>query len=178
MIPIKINGKRHRIKPINQLTTEEFIEISKIENLDLIKYISWSAKVKLNDAFFAVTSKTIEKAIGNIPNIEKIPLPKWAKKIKHIESIGQRHQVESCGLTGYELLIFTLAVSEARSNNIDDVNKLYDHYLSMPFIEVLPAGFFFFNRYRNGRNFVRRYLFRLLSSIKTQSLKKMPVYKS
>ena len=152
-IPIKINDKKYNIKPIAELSTKEFIELSKIENCDLVKYIAWQTKVKLDEAFFAVTSKTVELAVGKTPDITKMKCMQvdYIDYKKTIETVGQRHQVENSNLQGFDLIVFTLAVSQAQSNNIDDVNKLRDEYFKKPFLEILPAGFFFFKNYKSGR---------------------------
>jgi len=151
MIPILISGKKYKIKAINELTTAEFIKLSKIENCDTVKYIAWQTKLSIQDSFFAVTSSTVVKAIGAVPKIEKIPRPKCFDYSKIIETIGQRHQIENSGKTGFELLVYCLAVSQARSNNSDKVNELEADYLTRPFTEILPAGFFFFQNYRDGK---------------------------
>jgi hypothetical protein len=179
-IPITIAGNKYSIRPINKLTTSEFIELSKIENLDVVKYISWQTGVRMNDAFFAVTSKSIELAIGQVPDVSKIKRPKlkYVDYSKTIETVGQRHQIESSGLTGFELLVYCLAVAQARSVNVEDVNRLRDEYMSKPFIEVLPAGFFFFKTYRFGRSNALSFLKKLLLLIRTSNLKKMLVSKS
>jgi hypothetical protein len=173
MIPIKIQGKPYKIKSISELTTKEFLELATISELDTVKYIAWQTGVDMKDAFFAVTSKTVELAIGQIPNIANLARPTWPDYTKTIQTVGQRHQVEASGLKGYALLVFILAVSQARSNNIDDVNALRDSYLEKPFTEVLPAGFFFYKISRGGSNFVQRNLKRLKGLARTKRLKKM-----
>jgi hypothetical protein len=150
MIPIKISDKKYSIKAISELTTAEFIELSKIENCNVIKYIAWQTGCKLEDSFFAVTSKTIEQAIGQAPDITKLPRPKGFDYTKTIDTVGQRYQIENSGLIGYPLLVFSLAVAQARSNNIDDVRKLEQDYLTRNPRLILPAGFFFFRNYRYG----------------------------
>ncbi|MFA5194853.1 MAG: hypothetical protein WC401_03540 [Bacteroidales bacterium] len=163
MIPIKINNKKYRIKPIDHLTTKEFIEFAAVENPDLVKYIAWQAGVKMDDAFFATTSAQLEKAVGKMQDVTTYPRPHWPDYRKGIDTVGQRHQVESCSYTGFELLVFCLAVAQARSNNIDDVEKLRASYLDRQYLEILPAGFFFFNSYRTGRKPGLKFLRKLLS---------------
>ena len=183
MIPIKINNKKYKIKRIDQLTTKEFIELSKIvdecfalelpeseiQSQIVLKYISWQTGESFKNSFFATTSKSINEAIGKIPDITKLSLPKWIDKKNIIETIGQRHQIENSKLKGYELLVFTLAVANAKSNNIEDVNKLHDKYLQMPFMEILSAGFFFFKNYKYGKKSVRKLLNWLLDLIKIRN---------
>jgi len=175
MIPIKIQGKHYKIKSIQELTTKEFLELAAIPELDTVKYISWQTGVKMQDAFFAVTSKTVELAIGRIPNIQTLRKPTWPDYSKTIQTVGQRHQVEASGLKGYSLLVFILAVAQARSNNIDDVNALRDSYLEKPFTEILPAGFFFYKNLQSGSNFVRRNLKKLKGLFVMNRLKKAQV---
>jgi hypothetical protein len=142
-----------------------------------VKYIAWQTKAPMQDAFFALTSKGVEAAIGVVPDVTKMTRPIWPDYTKLIDTVGQRHQVESAKLEGFELLVYCLAVSQARSNNCDDVNKLYDAYFNMPFIEVLPAGFFFFKNFKHGKRSVVNYLKWLLvlkrirNSRKQQELK-------
>lgn len=176
MIPITINSKKYKIKSIAELSTAEFIELSKIESLDYVKYISWQTKRSLSDSFFAVTSKTVEKAIGQVPDVTKLSKPKlkYVDYKKTISTVGQRHQVENSGLKDFELLVFCLAVSQAHSVNIDDVLKLQDDYLLKPWQEVLPAGFFFFKIYSNGRNSGTKSLKKLLDWISIWKRKKRP----
>lgn len=173
LIPIKIKGKPYRIKPITELTTKEFIALCKIENLDIVKYIAWQTGVKMDTAFFAITSPAVNKAIGQIPDITKLPFPKTFNKSNVIETVGQRHQIEGCGLDGFELLVFVLAVAQAKSNNIDDVNKLRADYLDRPFTEILPAGFFFYKNLNSGRRGAVSYLKRLPVLIKMLISKKV-----
>jgi len=152
MIPIKIAGKKYNIKSIPELSTAEFIELSKIDKLDTLKYIAWQTKLPFKDCFYAIISFAVEKSIGNMPDITKLPKSERFDYRKIIDTVGQRHQIEASNLTGLELLVFVLAVSQARSNNIDDVYKYRYEYMQLPFSEVLPAGFFFFKIFNLGRN--------------------------
>jgi hypothetical protein len=173
-IPIKIGDKKYSIKPIYDLTTAEFIELSKIDDLSMIKYIAWATESNLSDAFFAVVSKSIENAIGKIPDVSKMSRPKlkYIDYSKTIETVGQRHQIESSNLSGYELLVFVLAVSQAKSNNIDDVNHLRDSYMQLPFTEILPAAFFLYKILQYGRNKEPFFLKRLRELMRILRLKK------
>jgi hypothetical protein len=161
MIPIIVDKKKYKIKAIHELSTREFIELSKIELLNVQRYIAWQCSLDEAVVFFIKVSPAIEASIGTVPDITRINPPKRFNYKRQIETIGQRHQVEQCGKTGFELLVFTLAVAQARSNNIDDVNKLYNEYMQQPFYEILPAGFFFFKRYSRGRRSVQGILKKL-----------------
>ena len=172
MIPIKIGTKKYKIKAIHELTTSEFIELSKIENIDMLKYIAWQTGLDEESTFFAVVSNTVENAIGTIPDIKTMSRSKKFDYTKIIETVGQRHQVEKCKYEGYDLLVFVLAVSQAASNNIDKVEELRLKYLDMPFAEVLPSAFFFFKILRGGRRKGMNLLNWLRCSIKIPNLRK------
>lgn len=169
MIPITISGRKYKIKSIPELTTAEFIDLSTIENLDFVKYIAWQTGASLDSVFFAVVSKSVEKAIGTVPDITKMPRPKlpYISYKKTIQTVGQRHQIEASNLEGYKLIVFILAVSQACSPNIDEVNRLYDRYMKLPFIEILPSGFFFLQTSESGSNFGQSFLTKLTRLIKT-----------
>jgi len=143
MIPIKIKGRKYKIKRVSELTTQEFIDINNIEDLDYVKYIAYFTKKNYNDAFFAVVSKSIENAIGLIPDITKMKRPKGFDYSKTIETVGQRHQVEAIKKTGLDLLVYTLAVAQCATTDATIVKKTYQEYLKQPFKKILPAGFFF-----------------------------------
>lgn len=173
MIPLTINKKKVKIKSIDELTTKEFIELSHIENCDTVKYIAWQTGLTFNDAFFVKSPKSLEKQIGIAPDITKLPtlILDYVDYSKMIETVGQRHQVEESKLQGYELLVHCLAVSQAQSMNIDDVNRIKDIYLEKPFKEILPAGFFFFKIYRDGRGKGLIFLTWLMELIRTWRLR-------
>jgi len=172
MIPIKIGNQKYKIKAIHELTTAEFIELSKIDNIDMLKYISWQTGLSEEKTFFAVVSNTVEKAIGVIPDIKEMPKSKKFDYKKIIETVGQRHQIEKCKFEGYELLVFVLAVSQAASNNIDKVEELRAQYLDMPFTEILPSAFFFFKILQGGKRKEMKLLNWLRCSIKILNLRK------
>ena len=171
MIPILIGEKKFNIKSIDELNTKEFIELAEIKELNHIKYIAWQTNQTNEDAFFAVISNTVENAIGKVSDITKIKKPKRddIDYSKIVDLVGQRHQIETSKKVNFELIVFVLAVSQARSNNIDDVNKLYDRYLTEPFQEILPAGFFFLKILLTGKKSEIRSLKNLLSLIKIKN---------
>ena len=172
MIPITINDKKYKIKAVSELTCSELLDLSKVDdisNINTQKYIVWQTGEKLDDVFFCKIDSSVETLIGSAPDFTKMPKPKGYDYSKIIETVGQRHQVEQCKLEGVELLIFVLAVAQARSNNISDVHKLRDEYMSRPFFEVLPAGFFFFKTLGSGRKSVMTSLKRLFPSTKTKN---------
>jgi hypothetical protein len=166
MIPVTIADKKYRIKSISELTTREFIELNKIEELTFIKYIAWQTSTDLEKAFFTRIDKLTEQSIGVVPDIRTLKRSKRFDYKKTIQTVGQRHQVEGCNLTNFELLVFCLAVSQAQSNNIDDVIALRDAYMQQPFTEILPSGFFFFKNLEHGKSFAQRILMRFSSLMK------------
>ena len=158
LIPIKIGKKKYKIKSIDELTTSEFVELTKIENINqcsdsefYIKYIAWQTGFKTEDLFFVVISKTIERGIGKIPDIKKMKKSERFNYKQKIYTLGQRHQIEQSKLKGSELIVFSLAVAQAKSNDIDKVNELKESYMNENWKEIIPAGFFFYLNYINGK---------------------------
>ena len=134
-IPIKINNKSYKVPQLCDLNTKDFIEVSKIEGIatekeqfDSVKYIAWYLKLDTKEAFFATMPDKLHRELSYFPDVRKtslMPLDYIDPK-KTIETVGQRFQVEESGLKGYELAVFVLAVAQAQSNNIDEVNKLFE----------------------------------------------------
>lgn len=171
MIPIIIDNKKYKIKAIDELNTKEFIELTSLPELDTIHYIAWQTKTDLSRSFFATSTKAIDLAVGKIKDPLKLPIPKWVNTKLLIETVGQRHQIEESKLTGYPLIVFILAVSQARSNDIDKVNELRDKYMLMDWIEIIPAGIFFFKILNYGLIKEKNFFKRILILIKIQLLK-------
>lgn len=176
MIPILIQNKKYKIKTIAELNTSEFIELCKIENLDTIKYIAWQTQLNTDKAFFSVIDPVVEKQIGSIPDVTKLRRPTlpYVDYKKTIQTVGQRHQIEGANITGYALLVFCLAVSQAQSNNIDDVNQLQAWYLKQKWTDILPAGFFFYQNLQTGKRKEMRLLSWLRELISTKFKKNRP----
>ena len=175
MIPIKIHGKKYKIKSIYELTTKEYIEFSKIKNPDYVKFIAWQTGFEEKEAFFAVISKTVQKQMGKFDDITTMkPIWKSLDKNKTVFSVGQRHQIEQSKREGFEFLVYVLAVAQVVSINIDDVEKRYNYYLTKPWFEILPAGFFFFRILRSGKTSGTRLSRILYKLIKTKVLKNRP----
>lgn len=168
MIPITIGDKKYRIKAIKDLSTKEFIEVSGMDSIDLLKYIKWASGAKLEDVFFASISEQLRSAIGSFKAIADLPIPYKYSKCS-IDTVGQRNQIEACHKTGYDLVVFTLAVAICRDNNIDVVNKKVEQLMGEPYVEVIPAGVFFLNLLRNGKSSERNFLKRSLLYLKTKA---------
>jgi len=169
MIPITIQSKKYSIKSIDEINAKEFIELMALTPIDSVKYIAWQTGLKLEEAFFCTISKAVEKGIGQIPDISKLPKSKLFDYSKLIDTIGQRHQIEQSKLSEYELIVFCLAVSQAQSFNIDEVQQRYDEYLELPFKDVFAAGFFFCKNLEHGRSKGLRRLMKQLFLTKTKS---------
>jgi len=177
MIPIKILDKKYKIKAVDELTTAEYIELMKIEQLDIVKYIAWQTGIDTDSAFYAVTNKTLEKSIGRLKPVELMDRSPKFDYSKKIDTVGQRHQLEACRKDGYELLVYCLAVAQARSNNHEDVDKFYTKYMDSLYSDILPSGFFFYKNLQNGRQSVIGRLRMRLYLIRTRSRRKRQGFK-
>lgn len=159
MIPLKITQDGHTtkymIKSINELTTREFIKLSKIENPSIIDYLAISTGITYDKACEFKIEKPwlIQKAIGEIPDIEKLPVPEWTNK-NVIETIGQRYLIETNSekFKNYDLIVFVMAVAMKRTMNIDEIYKYMEYLYNRSFIEVIPAARFFFLNFKYGKS--------------------------
>ena len=176
MIPIKINGKKKQIKPISELTTREYIDFMKIENPDKIKYIGFILKEEYITIFNSKISQSVLNMIGEIEDVTKLkpPVSILGYPIKRygIETIGQRFQLDNCGLKGYELLVFMTAVAIVNNIDLDRVREFEEKLYNLPYTEVLPAGYFFFLRSDYGRKRGRRCSGSIMSRIRTMLSRK------
>lgn len=172
MIPIIVEGKKVQIKKIKELNVSDLIELEKIEGLNIVKYIAWATGISNEDAFFTKIDRHVIKAVGTFPPIDSLPvLPKYLDY--SVDTLGQRYQIESSNLQGYELVIFTLAVAMARSNNIDDVDRIVKELRERPYMEVLPAGVFFLKTLGVGKVTVRSIFRQTLMCLKIKILGKV-----
>ena len=154
MIPITINEKKYMIKSCDELTTKEFFEINKIENLDLLKYISWATKEDYSKVFHARISESVIKQIGSLK--DDLPLPKKVigipVEINIIDTIGQRFMIETSNKKESDLLIFVCAVALSKSEDYTVIEQYENRLLNALYTEVIPAAQFFFIHLQNGRN--------------------------
>jgi len=185
MIPIKINGKKYSIKHPHELLTSEYVELSKIfqgllENEDdkvkaayqfVIRYISWSAEIDLQLAYFSKISDSLVLTIGTLFDQQWL-MPKTilGKPVKRyiIDTVGQRFMIETCNKKGYELLIFVCAVALARSEDYTVIESIEQRLMRLPYQEVIPIANFFFQHLRNGKNSGASSLGRFIRWIKTR----------
>ena len=179
-IPIKINGKSYKVPMLCDLSTREFIEVSKIEGIatesgqfDSVKYIAWYLNLDTKDTFFATMPDKLHRELSYFPDVRNMALPilDYIDPKKTIETVGQRFQVEESSLKGYELTIFILAVAQAGSNNIDEINNLFDFYMTRPAVHILPYAFFFSKISKSGKSKGVNFSLWLLGLIRTLSLK-------
>lgn len=179
MIAIKINGKSYKIKEISELTTKEFIEVNRIEELDQLKYIAWTTKQEFQLIWKSKISESVIKMIGTMPDVTALPIPRevLGKNIKsyEISTIGQRFMIEThTKYKGFDLLVFICAVALTVSPNINEIESCMERLYKLPFSVTLPAGHFFFHHLTSGRNFVTRFLRNIPLSIRKHILSYRP----
>lgn len=179
-IPIKINGKSYKVAQVCDLNTREFITVSKIKGIsakdgqfDTVKYIAWYLKLDTKEAFFATMPGKLHRELSYFPDVEKgaLPILSYIDPKKTIQTVGQRFQVEESSLKGYELAVFILAVTQAESNNIDDVNKLFELYMDKPAVYILSYAFFFSKIYKDGKSIAVSFSLWLLGLIRILKLR-------
>lgn len=157
MIPITINNKKHKIKSIDELTTGEFIEVTRIENIDTLKYLAWATKVEYLTVFKSRIPDVVINEIGTIPDITKLKVTKQllGKYVNRydVSMIGQRFIIETTKkYKGYDLLVFITAVAFTQSADLGEIEEYMERLYNEYFYLVLPVGNFFFQNLQNGRN--------------------------
>lgn len=178
MIPITINGKKYQVKSIDELTAKEFIEVSRIEQLDKMKYLEWATGLKFEIIYTTKISQQVLDLIGDIQDIETIPVPKYLMN-KHVKSyeistIGQRFQIETCKHKGFDLLVFIVAVAFVNNPDITKVTDYMKVLYKQNYKDVMAVGNFFFQNLQNGRNTGMNYLSKIMYRIKTRLRKNRP----
>lgn len=175
MIPITINGKKYQIKSIDELTAREFIEVTRIENMDKIKYLEWSTKCKYEIIYTTKISPQVLELIGDIENIGDIPVPKFLLN-KHvnsykIETIGQRFQIETSKYEGYDMLVFIVAVAFVNNPDISKVTYFMNILYDQNYKDVMAVGNFFFQNFMNGNNTGTSFFSKIIYRMKMLLLK-------
>jgi len=177
MIELKINKRRELIPAANELTVNQYSRFMRLENQDIINYLSIALNVNYKTAF-NLKVKNLDKLLARIGTIEdysKISPKKYILDydVKKISTVGQRFVIEESGKNyeDEELLCFVLAVALIGEPDINKIEDLKKKLMSMPYIEVLPTAFFLRKKLMIGGKYGKS-LLRILSRwIKTRPLK-------
>jgi hypothetical protein len=185
MIKIKLNGKITEIKQADELTVNEYIELSKKKYHGLIAYLSTVLKIDEEKLFKSKVKNNflVQSKIGNVKDFEKLP-PK--KKLiisgeKHfinqleVAELGQRFLIEEVlqaqKMEEIELMCFVLAVRICNKMDLNKVNEMKTKLMNEPYIKVLPTAFFLLRRLLLGKRKETNFLQKITRSIMMLRLK-------
>ena len=110
------------------------------------------------------------KRIGDIEDYSKLKPKKHiiGYDVEEISTIGQRFIIEenTDNMNNEELMCFILAVAMVNEPNIDAITKVKDTLMNMPYLEVLPTGFFLLKNFVSGKIKERKCFNRFILMIK------------
>ena len=185
---IKINSKKYDIKPLSQLSVEEYAMIvDKARYIDLISYISALIGFEIDSA--NVEMKNIEVAerilLDTDIDFSKIKVPNLFEFDESIHIVTQmdsgvfgnryvfnlyRRQFDSGGISIVMLCVYALAITLSKKEEYADIDIIFMKLMRMNWQIILPLGFFLCKKLSNKRNylmiFLRTSIVRLLFTIK------------
>lgn len=176
-IKIYINGEKTIIPKFSELTTKEYCGIvSKNIDYDIISYINaftnkdiLKYEVKSDYDLIKISPLILDEdfdfAKQPIPNIIEYKGEKHLINELDDGTYGKRHlfseykyQMEQNKFSITELCIYALALFIVDELDTKKIKKCYDELLNMPWIKVLPAGFFLSKKLILKKNHIMRYL--------------------
>lgn len=185
MITIFKNKKEIKIPTANELTVNQYIDFMARDRQDIINYLSVVLNVDYNSVWNfrlnEIESDTLFARIGQVEDYTKLKPKKYilGNEIKEVETFGQRYIIEetSYDMKPEELFCFVLAVCIVCEPNENKINEYKDKLMDMPYIDVLPTGFFLLKNLRNGKISGNLNLKNLIHLIKTKVSKNRQVSK-
>lgn len=137
-----------------ELSVIQYSKFIHNEKQRLVDYIVITTNKKYN----YITKSEIKKyssllnRIGQLDDYTQIKADKklflgkyWLKPVK---TVGQRIVIEECGYVNEELICFILACGLTGSDDFETIDKLKNKLMNEPYLEILPAGFFFAEKFR------------------------------
>jgi hypothetical protein len=168
---LKLNGKKHEIKPLSELTAREFIKIIGVSEVNNIQeYISLFTKLSVKELMEAkIRAASLPSLHQMIFDVDVEAVLKNKKKTIYfnnqylscesldLDTFGKLYfydlylgKFKAKAITYYHLSLYTLAI--ALSTNLDDeINKNYEALMDNKWIEVLPQAFFLQKRFNKKR---------------------------
>lgn len=189
---IKINNKKHQIKPASEITVSEYIELfdrfkPETKSLGLLlDYISVTldfdykhvADVNLDET----TIRRLFAYVGEIKYVEDMPISsefyykrigkRYYQKSINWRSVGIRRLLEERGEENQlKLAVYLLAAYLSENYDAEKVDEIYNDLQHYNAIEVFSFVIFFFKRLYNGKKSGSNYFKRLLKKLSTNILK-------
>ena len=158
MIPLKINGKKHLVPTISELSTRQYIDLVNKGDYNLIDYLAialgmspkLTAKLKIKNPAFLES-----QLYPTFPDYSKFKAKNFfvvngrRYNLSQNFTLGQVFEIEENGknLKDFEMMVFVLAVNADQ----DNYNKLLSEIYKKKACEVLPDAFFLLKNLRIGR---------------------------
>ncbi len=177
MIKLIINGQRKYIPYAHELTTRQFIELTKLgENISIIQYISHFSGVPYSEIVNEKASNGLLKvaaALGKITDITNQKPTKHikvgakfvlAKELKH-DTIGARIAYEQRIQTDKNtasVAVFFLASLLVENYDNEKAEEMYQTLLNEKAEHIIPNAVFFLKKLQNGHGNVLRTLTRIM----------------
>lgn len=184
-IKITINGQKTIIPYISELSVKDFVQIvDKNINTDIISYINaftgkdiMKSEVKSNYDLGEIEPLVLDADIDfsklPVPNLLEVP-GYGSKIIEELDdgTFGKRFmysqyksQMENKVISITQLPVYALALFITNSDDAGKINDCYEKLLEMPWIKVLPAGFFLSKKLTPKRNVIMKFLKELIINL-------------
>lgn len=172
MIEIKIDGKKHLIKRLSDLTFREFNDIIiKGEAYDLTKYLAYFCDLPIEKMLTSsIKCKSITSLYAQLFNVEIDKVITDEKKTVEfrnevramsdisVDTYGKSYIYEMASITNteglinrYELSMKGLAIGLSKKGDASDFDEIYDELIHCNWMRVLPQAFFLTKHIGNSR---------------------------
>lgn len=175
---IRINGKKHKVKPASILTAKEYIELSKIESPNITDYLKIVSRETFGSIMNIRANKTtlrrLHAFVGTVKNSKELindrkryfVFKNKAYNIEKIdcETLGCRLMIENKSKQTqniYELSLYLLSIVVVDNYDSEQADSVYCSLLDLGYLDVLPPALFFFRKLTNGYSFGTRLLSRI-----------------
>jgi len=170
---IKLNKKKHKIKPASQLTVQEFLTLSEIKNSTVIDYLAITLNVSFssiaNLKFDRISERQISAYVGSVTDISEffetniIPLHFHFQDRAYpytefdCETVGVRIMMEAKAKETdnvIELAVYLLSVLIEGQYDSKGVQKVFNRLMCCNYIDVIRYAAFFLKKFQSGFNSV------------------------
>lgn len=174
---VKINKKPYSLKPVSKMTFDEFNKIIvKGKVTDLTEYLSLYCDIPADELIHSklqgASIPALHQSIFNV-NISQV-MKERKDTVKYddtiylvrelaLETFGQQYMFDMYrqekDLNIYELSIYALAIALSESMDTTMIEHYYSKLCAMPWIKILPQGFFLAKKFSGSRmNSLKLYL--------------------
>jgi len=165
---IKLNNDYFELKHADALTIKEYLELSKLESINIINYIatiSGKEFAQIADLKFSERDiKIISAYVGSIKSYDYfLSFPSdsfyfgytgqtfYKNNLQKVETVGTRMLLEQFKSENIiELATYLLAIIITENYDSEQVQQNYERLLNYNYIQVLSYAAFFLQTFKNG----------------------------